>query len=316
MLGVRPGPAGVSWRGCSGGWAWLARVMDLDCDVLIAGAGCGGVAVARSVAILGCQVVLADCSGWLGGQLTAQAVPPDEHPWVERTGITASYRRMRQAVWDSYRRDLRLREQVRRRAYLNPGEGWVSRLCAEPGVIHGVLQQLLDPYQAAGNLRLLQHYRPVRAQVDADLIGVVEFGVAARSGGRGAAGAALFADSVGIGSYRIDLHPSTAGHGYLDISAYPFQIPLGALLPVRLDNLIAGGKCLGVTHITNGCYRLHPVEWNTGEAAGAPAAYALLRHVPPRAIRARHQLLAEYQQLLTELGIQLSWPQDIRGTPR
>jgi hypothetical protein len=38
----------------------------------------------------------------------------------------------------------------------------------------------------------------------------------------------------------------------MDISSYPFQIPLGALLPVRVDNLTAGGKCLGVTHITNG----------------------------------------------------------------
>jgi hypothetical protein len=137
--------------------------------------------------------------------------------------------------------------------------------------------------------------------------------VAARPGRRGAA---LFRDSVGVGSYRIDLHPSTAGHGYLDISSYPFQIPLGALLPVRLDNLTAGGKCLGVTHITNGCYRLHPVEWNTGEAAGALAACALRRHVPPRAIRARDQLLAEYQHLLVRLGIQLSWPADIGGMAR
>ena len=40
-------------------------------------------------------------------------------------------------------------------------------------------------------------------------------------------------------------------------------------LPVRIGNLIAGGKNLGTTHITNGCYRLHPVEWNIGEAAGA-----------------------------------------------
>lgn len=126
----------------------------------------------------------------------------------------------------------------------------------------------------------------------------------------------MFPDSVGVGSYRIDLHPSTGGHGYLDISCYPFQIPLGALLPVRLDNLTAGGKCLGVTHITNGCYRLYPVEWNTGEAAGALAAYALRRHVPPRAIRARAPLLAEYQQLLVQLGIQLSWPDDIRSQPR
>jgi NADPH-dependent 2,4-dienoyl-CoA reductase/sulfur reductase-like enzyme len=155
--------------------------VDLECDVLIVGAGCGGVAAARSAAVLGCQVVLADRSGWLGGQLTAQAVPPDEHPWVERTGITASYRRMREAVRDSYRADPRLREQVRRRVHLNPGGGWVSRLCAEPGVIHGVLDELLDPYRAAGNLRLLQHYRPVRAEVDADLIRVVEF-----TGSRGA----------------------------------------------------------------------------------------------------------------------------------
>ena len=29
-----------------------------------------------------------------------------------------------------------------------------------------------------------------------------------------------------------------------------------------------------MTHITNGCYRLHPVEWNIGEAAGALAAHA------------------------------------------
>ena len=50
--------------------------------------------------------------------------------------------------------------------------------------------------------------------------------------------------------------------------ACPFQIPLGALLPVRVHNLLPAGKNLGTTHITNGCYRLHPVEWNIGEAAG------------------------------------------------
>ena len=39
--------------------------------------------------------------------------------------------------------------------------------------------------------------------------------------------------------------------------------PLGAA-----ENLLPACKNLGVTHITNGCYRLHPVEWNIGEAAG------------------------------------------------
>jgi hypothetical protein len=43
--------------------------------------------------------------------------------------------------------------------------------------------------------------------------------------------AASFADSVGVGSYRIDLHPSTGGDNYVDLSSLPFEIPLGALLP-------------------------------------------------------------------------------------
>ena len=94
------------------------------------------------------------------------------------------------------------------------------------------------------------------------------------------------------------MHPSTAGRGYLDIATYPFQIPLGALLPQRLDNVLAAGKCLGVTHITNGCYRLHPVEWNVGEAAGALAAFCLDRRTRPRAVGADPRLLADFQAAL------------------
>ena len=78
--------------------------------------------------------------------------------------------------------------------------------------------------------------------------------------------AADFPDSVGLGAYRIDLHPDTAGNNYVDLSSLPFQIPLGALLPRRMENLLPACKNLGVTHITNGCYRLHPVEWNLGES--------------------------------------------------
>ncbi|MCW2640783.1 MAG: secreted protein, partial [Dactylosporangium sp.] len=115
---------------------------------------------------------------------------------------------------------------------------------------------------------------------------------------------------------RIDLHPSASGRGYLDIATYPFQIPLGALVPVRLDNLVAAGKCLGVTHITNGCYRLHPVEWNTGEAAGALAAFSLNRGVPPRAVSSKPDLLTEFQSVLSDLGVQLHWPDDIRSQAR
>ena len=92
---------------------------------------------------------------------------------------------------------------------------------------------------------------------------------------RGQRGAVSYPDSVGVGMYRIDLHPSTGGDNYIDIGASPFEIPLGALLPRRLTNLIAAGKNIGTTHITNGCYRLHPVEWNIGEVAGMLAAHCL-----------------------------------------
>ena len=63
--------------------------MELACDVLVVGGGCGGVAAALAATDLGRSVVLTDAGSWLGGQLTSQAVPPDEHPWVERTGTTA-----------------------------------------------------------------------------------------------------------------------------------------------------------------------------------------------------------------------------------
>ena len=138
-------------------------------------------------------------------------------------------------------------------------------------------------------------------------------GVEARPG---ADRAENFPDTVGVGSYRIDLHPSTAGRGYLDIATYPFQIPLGALLPQRLDNLLAAGKCLGVTHVTNGCYRLHPVEWNVGEAAGALAAFCLEHRVSPRAVRDTPTLLADFQRTLLSMGVQLHWPAEIQTKVR
>jgi hypothetical protein len=103
-------------------------------------------------------------------------------------------------------------------------------------------------------------------------------------------GAVKYTDSVGIGAYRIDLHPSTGGRNYIDVPSHPFRIPLGSLIPERVDNLLAAVKNIGTTHITNGCYRLHPVGWNVGEQKSArPAWAARLRPEPsqvptPRAL--------------------------------
>lgn len=133
--------------------------------------------------------------------------------------------------------------------------------------------------------------------------------------GRDEVSAERFPDSVGIGSYRIDLHPSTGGDNYIDVSSLPFEIPLGALIPIRIENLLPACKNIGTTHITNGCYRLHPVEWNIGEAAGALAAQCVERGHTPRQVRNDGRLLEDFQRLLGTQGVAIHWP-DPRRTPR
>jgi hypothetical protein len=118
----------------------------------------------------------------------------------------------------------------------------------------------------------------------------------------------VFEDSVGVGCYRIDLHPTAGGTNYIDISSFPFQIPLGALIPKRVENLLPACKNIGTTHITNGCYRLHPVEWNIGEAAGALAAQAIKTRQTPRAISGNKNLLVDFQASLRQQGFELAWP--------
>jgi hypothetical protein len=128
--------------------------------------------------------------------------------------------------------------------------------------------------------------------------------------------AAHFTDSVGVGWYPIDIHRSGPDDIGASCRTKPFQIPLGALLPVRVVNLIAGAKNIGTTHITNGCYRLHPVEWNVGEAAGALAAFAIENEVAPAAVRQKPDLLARFQRRLLERGMPLVWPDDPDSGPR
>lgn len=124
--------------------------------------------------------------------------------------------------------------------------------------------------------------------------------------------AASYPDSVGIGSYRIDLHPSTGGDNYIDVPAQPFQIPLRALVPVRVRNLLPACKNIGTTHITNGCYRLHPVEWNIGEAVGTLVAWCAAHHVPPAAAAESPAHVRDLQRALTTQGVELAWPADLK----
>lgn len=528
-------------------------------DVVIVGGGLGGCSAALAALQSGLRVLLTEETDWIGGQLTQQAVPPDEHRWIETTGCNPSYREFRNRIREYYRRNYPLTDSAKAKPYLNPGNGSVSPLCHEPRVALAVLHEMLGPWLSNGRLTLALETRPSEARVGGDRIESVCFetrsghkiwvtgsfyidateqgdllpmtkteyqiGSEAQSvtqephaasvadpkniqsfvhcfaidylegedhtidrprdytfwrdhvpnlrpawsgkllslsyssprdlkpktldfvpetagkplpktpglnlwmyrrlldpsqftagayrsgislvnwpqndymlgnivdepaeviakhlegakqlslswlywlqteaprldGGQGWKGLRLrhdivgtedglakypyiresrriqaeftileqhiakasrvalqkssdskptsenFADSVGIGYYHLDLHPSSRGDNYIDFESLPFQIPLGALIPRRMENLLASCKNIGTTHISNGCYRLHPVEWGIGEAAGRLVAFCMQKKQSPKAVRNSPEQLSDFQAQLVATGIELSW---------
>lgn len=538
------------------------RPKSFSTDILIVGGGLGGVSAALGALRRGRRVLLTEEYEWLGGQLTSQAVPPDEHTWVEQFGVTRSYRALRDGIRQYYRDNYPLTESARKRPQLNPGAGHVSKLCHEPRVAVAVIEAMLMPFVGSSLLTVKKRVKAVSCNMVGQMVQTVTFrkldledtftvdakyvidatelgdllpmtntlyvtgfesrhdtgepsapeeaqpqnsqavsicfavdhiegenntipkpekydywrkchpdfwgapllGLKAphprtleivereftpnpnddpasvvsdqrKSGGdmnlwtfrriaakdnftagayqsdvclvnwpmidyfekpiidvsedelqerlaeaaslsysmlyylqtdcpradgngmgypglrlrgditgtehglamapyvresrrikavtriveqdlsleiRGSKGAVHYPDSVGVGMYRIDLHPSTGGDNYIDVACCPFEIPLGALIPVDRPNLLAASKNIGTTHITNGCYRLHPVEWNIGEAAGLLAAHCLDSNLSPHDVQGKKELFKEFQDMIIKEGIETEWP-DISG---
>ncbi len=523
---------------------------ELNADLVIAGGGLGGCAAAISALRNGLNVILTEETDWIGGQMTSQGVPPDEHRWIETHGATSTYREFRERIRNYYRNNYPLTDEAMSRVNLNPGDGAVSRLCSEPRVALAVLESMMAPYISSGRLILLTNHKITSADVAGDNVRALktvnlrtsneiilrapyfidatelgdllpltgtEFTIGAESrketgelhahetgdednhqsftvcfamdylpgtenliekpreydfwrthepdltppwpgklldltythpstlqprllgfhpegvqtgdalnlwiyrriinrynflpgtyngditivnwpqndymlgnltddfdlhfsrakqlslslfywlqtevprpdGGKGWPGlrlrkdimgtddgmakypyvresrriraeftvleehvgagnrkmvadkdkeiAADFYDSVGIGYYHIDLHPGSGGINYIDFPSLPFQIPLGSLIPVRMNNLLPANKNIGTTHITNGCYRLHPVEWNIGESAGMLIAWSLKHKVSPRKVREDKRMLGEFQGFIRSQGIETHW---------
>ncbi len=535
----------------------LEKLHGFSADLVIAGGGLGGCAAALAALRNNLKVILTEETDWLGGQLSQQGVPPDEHQWIETHGGTKLYRELRNRIREFYFRNYPLTETARGNRFLNPGDGSVSRLCHEPRVAAYVLNELMAPYISSGKLIILTNCKAISADtngnkvrslivtntltgkhhiLDADwFIDATELGdllpltatefvtgsesqkdtrelhaperadpennqsftvcfamdylegedhtiekpgeyefwknhtppltppwsgrllelrystpstlvpkdlgfnpsgadtgpllnlwnyrriinrnnfipgtyksdisvvnwpqndymlgniitrnqddfdrhverakqlslsllywlqtEAPRPGkGYGWKGlrlrkdimdtddglakypyiresrrikalftvleehvgkenrsivtgdkdnikAARFYDSVGTGYYHIDLHPSSGGNNYIDFPSLPFQIPLGSLIPQRVENLIAANKNIGTTHITNGCFRLHPVEWNIGESAGSLIAFSSAKKVIPGIVRENKKLLEEFRQMIVNQGIETEWPE-------
>ena len=525
------------------------RGREMNADILVIGGSFGGVAAALAAARMGRSVILTEETDWIGGQATTQAVPLDEHPWMEKFGRTQTYADFRNGVRAYYRRHYPLSAAARQDPFLNPGAAWVTKLSFEPRVGLAVLHEMLAPYLSSGRITLLTRHRPVAVAMERDegravtvrderdgtditltapyILDATELGELLELGGvesvvgaesqaetgefnalegpadprdqmafthtavldylpgeehvidrpadydrwrphfrlpdlfgterdfygsptqpgsyrvspwnfrrllcagnfeagafpsdlasvmwvneyregpllgvspeerrrsfgnarnltlsgihwlqteapdpatgrqgfpglrlRGDAlgssdglaqypyiresrriraeftileqhfrndqptarhGPLKYPDSVGLSGYRIDIHkPAKRGEkGSMTASNHGKhwvqQIPLGALLPVRVENLLPACKNLGVTAVTNGSFRLHPSEWNIGEAAGALAAFCLARGVRPRQVRATSSHLADFQRELIRLGVELDWPAGFRETGR
>lgn len=197
-------------------------IRELRTDILVVGGGLGGVAAAHAALTLGRKVVLTEETDWIGGQLTAQAVPPDEHPWIEGTGCTASHQRLRRGItlvnwpqndyWlgplagvpeDERQRNLRGAQQLSlsllywmqtEAPRLDGGTGYRGLRLRHDVV--GTRNGLAKHVYVRESRRIRAEFTVLEQHVGVDARGAIE-------------GAEPFPDSVGVGSYRLDLHPTT-----------------------------------------------------------------------------------------------------------
>ena len=99
------------------------RVPEVACDVLVAGAGMGGIGAALAVARHGRTVCLTEETDWIGGQATAGGVSAlDENRFIEIAGGTREYYRFRSGI------------RAASGGLSNPGNCYVSALCFEPRI--------------------------------------------------------------------------------------------------------------------------------------------------------------------------------------
>ncbi|WP_127585676.1 FAD-dependent oxidoreductase [Paenibacillus koleovorans] len=109
-----------------------------------------------------------------------------------------------------------------------------------------------------------------------------------------------FEDVIARSGYPIDIH-SPAGRGG-DNSVWvkadgAYDIPYRSLLPKRIGNLLAGGRCISTSHEALATTRLTPSCMATGQAAGSAAGIAVKRGIAPADID-----VAELQQVLVAAG--------------
>src|SRR5690606_27987645 len=99
-------------------------------------------------------------------------------------------------------------------------------------------------------------------------------------------GARKFDDVIARGSYPVDIH-NPQGKGTVLKRLPPgeaYDLPLRALIPQRVENVLVAGRGISGTHEAHSSYRVMPIAMATGQAAGVCAALAAASDTPPRSV--------------------------------
>jgi len=126
-------------------------------------------------------------------------------------------------------------------------------------------------------------------------------------------GAPLYRTGISVGDYPVDHHHACNPDApKIHFPAIPsFNIPLGALIPEKIDGLIVSDKAISVSNIINGSTRLQPCVLLTGQAAGALAALSVQNNQQVREISIR-----KVQQALLDAGAYLMPLVDVNPTDK
>ena len=122
------------------------------------------------------------------------------------------------------------------------------------------------------------------------------------------------ADSIGLSSYPIDLHPvdATGVQPYAPVR-HVYGIPFGTLVPRGFDNLAIVGPAISASHLAAGSARVVPTTIEEGEAAGAAAAEADRAGIDFVTLAARPAAIAALRRDLRAHDVVLAPPAGTRA---
>jgi hypothetical protein len=101
----------------------------------------------------------------------------------------------------------------------------------------------------------------------------------------------LYRTGIAVGDYTIDHHhlknPAAPAIDFVKIKVPSYNVPMGSLIPQRVEGLIVAEKSISVTNIVNGATRLQPVVLQLGQAAGVLAALCVQQQKQPAQLSVR-----------------------------